>query len=155
MNRWSRWCKLVCEPIFHIGKEGEPMTVELLKKVAAKLRRMRHKKHFDMRDWIQENECGTAACIAGHALLDAGYRLRIRDYEIVSPKGRKVDPSSAAQRLLGLSSEQAARLFVAINWPKEFRGKDDGEACYDPDIYNDPKVAAARIDHFIKTKGRE
>jgi hypothetical protein len=133
------------------------MNVELLRKVAGKLRRMRHKKHFDMSDWGSKNECGTTACIAGWALLESGYRVKTakeeneygeRESVFYAPSGKPVDPFSAAQRLLGLKYNQASRLFHDDEWPFT----DDDEPVFDAES---PKAAAERIEHFIKTRGRE
>ena len=134
------------------------MNVELLKKVATKLKRMRHKKHFDMRDWAKKTDCGTAACIAGHVLLGEGYKLKFEPHpyspKFISPKGHLVDPEIAARRILKLSEGQAERLFKAMQWPGKFGG---GWARYNDrnPKFNNPKVAAARIEHFIATKGKE
>ena len=32
-------------------------------------------EHFDMHVWAKHSLCGTVACLAGHALLQAGYEL--------------------------------------------------------------------------------
>lgn len=130
------------------------MNVELLKQVATKLRRMRHKKHFNMHEWAQQTSCGTAACIAGHTLMLQGAKpvkfvptwgsRGALTSLFLTKNGKEVFASEAATTALGLTAEQADRLFYAENWPHGFaKGR------------TDPKVAAARIDHFIATKGRE
>lgn len=136
------------------------MNVELLKKVATKLRRMRHKKHFNMRTWARKTECGTTACIAGHALIDAGYKVKSekgpgwKPAKFFAPDGREVEPEAAGRKLLGLTARQAARLFDDTEWPDQFKYDGSFDLGFKA-IYNDPKVAAARIDHFIKTNGKE
>ncbi len=138
------------------------MNVELLTKVMNKLKRLRHKAHFDMDGWIYETECGTAACIAGHALLMGGYKLvpqKDRGYfDTVLPPGKStpVDLQEAARKLLKLTPEQAERLFSAYQWPPQFNGSDpERDVCTKESVYNNPKIAAARIKHFIDTKGKE
>lgn len=76
--------------------------------------------------------CGTVHCIAGWA-------------QILSPdRDCKQDAEYDAKRLLGLELDEADRLFFAYNWPRGFGG-DRATAAQ----------AAARIEHFIKTKGAE
>lgn len=97
--------------------------IELLKRLRTRFVRMRHPEHFDMQSWVQDNECGTAMCIAGHALDLQGYRVR-RPYGLpvfFSPRGRKVNPMTSAQRELGLSEPVATELFtdMSIKTPKQ------------------------------------
>lgn len=128
------------------------MNVELLKKVATKLRRMRHKQHFTMPVFARKTECGTAFCIGGLGLILKGYKpvfddpLFTQAVTFISTTGRRCKAWPSARRLFGLTSKQAARLFEKENWPDRF-----GPWNYD----DDPKLAAARIDHFIATNGKE
>lgn len=104
---------------------------------------MRHAEHFDMGTWGTKTECGTTACIAGHALLLAGYRLRLNvdnEYEFVSPKGRVVHPLIAARRELGLSKKVTGTAFSSGS----------RELFYDCAI-DTPKAAAARIQEIIES----
>lgn len=85
-------------------------------------------------------ECGTAACIAGWTCLLSG--IKPEDVSVFE-----------ASKLLGLNSGQASRLFY---------GPRGGEADKKfSDIWNgsgtakEARLAAARIDHFIKTQGAE
>jgi hypothetical protein len=89
--------------------------------------------------------CGTTACIAGWAGLLNDPPSRHMNWQ----EGREV---------LGLSRPQSERLFTPPEfgpathcWPKEFRRRYN--------LARSPagraKVAAERIEHFIKTKGRE
>ena len=127
------------------------MNIGLLKKVEQKLRRMRHTDHFSMEDWAHRNECGTTACIAGHALLMEGFNIPKTQTDslpgvqrFISPDGKTLRPMPTARKLLDLTERQAERLFFAQDWPEQFK-----ENC------NDPKVAANRVKHFIETKGKE
>lgn len=119
------------------------VNIPLLKRLRTRFLRMRHRKHFDMRTWADKNECGTSACIAGHTLLLAGYKLRRvvdeDDFEFVSPRGRVVDPPTAARRELGLSKS-----VTGSEWSCGQR-----ELFYDGSIRT-PKQAAARIQELIE-----
>lgn len=81
--------------------------IDLLKRLRTRFLRMRHAEHFNMSTWVEKNECGTAMCIAGHALDLQGYRVRTDEFGnsyFVSPStGKRVNPRNAAQRELGLS----------------------------------------------------
>lgn len=126
------------------------MNIELLKKVRNRLRRMKHKEHFVMRVFVSKNECGTAACIGGHALLIAGYKPTtwdeaVQEFKEVIPPGKKkaIPIWEAARQALGLDETEAGKLFVKGRWPDQFRED------------NLPRTAADRIDHFIETDGQE
>jgi hypothetical protein len=83
---------------------------------------------------MREVPCGTAFCIAGWArALDPG----ITD-----------DACYYGQRLLDLTSNEARRLVVMSFWPDQFKGPDDFSE-------EASARAIARIEHFIKTEGRE
>jgi len=89
-----------------------------------------HPDEWDQRVWWRssvESGCGTAGCLAGTVVHQAGYeipttfetevdgeRLRGADYAF-SPTGRREEISEAAQRLLGLSNAQCMRLFNPLN----------------------------------------
>lgn len=83
--------------------------------------------------------CGTAACIAGHA-VSISHRL--------TPEQsirRFAYPAAAARTALELDREQGNNLFYFEQWPRQFRKRSE----------DNPKQAVARIEHFIKTKGEE
>ena len=76
--------------------------------------------------------CRTTHCIAGWA-------------QVLSPDHNCHEAApDDAQRLLGITDYEASRLFYGYNWPKGFGG-----------LRANAKQAAARIEHFIKTKGAE
>jgi hypothetical protein len=133
------------------------MNVELLRKIEAHIlaepKRL-HMSSFMMRQSARNvlssvggkpvgyPKCGTAACIAGWAViledgLPQGYLTGAQIYD-------------RAQELLGLHVGQADRLFYRMSWPDEFydMGGDDG-------TQKTAEVAVKRIEHFIKTEGRE
>lgn len=125
------------------------MNVKLLRKVKKHI--LEEPKRFLMRYWlVRKNsgarlpashagfaKCGTAACIAGWT------------WTLEHPQTPFPGSWDVAD-LLGIDRENRFRLFAVDHWPTQFRNKfkDDGTA-------ESAKVAAARIEHFIKTKGRE
>jgi len=78
----------------------------------------KHPELFEMSDWCQHTECGTVACLAGHTvILDQLERGTILDPALVyAPDswGRK------AEQILGLTVEEAGRLFHVSDWPEQF-----------------------------------
>jgi|GEM_PF-6633598 hypothetical protein len=134
------------------------MNTRLLRKVAKHI--AEEPKRFVMGAWIlrkhgdskiveMENvdgkeiwdfpKCGTAACINGwgHILVNKEFRT----------EGAFI----SGAELFDISVPQAERLFRVIDWPEKFRnrfrrGKTPAARA---------KVAVARIEHFIKTKGAE
>jgi len=99
-----------------------------------------HKKLYTrVGTWRAYPKCNTAACVAGWACILSGKK--------VSPNQHL---SVLASDILGLDPDQAARLFVPQNWPRQFHAgiRDDGKK-------ETVKTAVARIEHFIRTKGKE
>lgn len=88
-------------------------------------------------------KCGTAACICGWAVI---LKQRIpRKYDAPMPSIGIED----GKVVLEISDSEAARLFFDESWPCQFRDYiADGSA-------KSAKIAAKRIEHFIKTEGRE
>lgn len=90
---------------------------------------------------IKFAECNTAACIAGRTvLLGDGKEPR-----------RYLDIPLRAALLLELKSGEGFRLFLTHYWPSKFHDAYDAAKTQ----RTRAKVAAARIDHFILTEGRE
>jgi hypothetical protein len=84
-------------------------------------------------------KCNTAACIAG-------WTLELNKIEVNPYESEHI----RACKLLDISYDEGLRLFEPSSWPLKFRDgrRDDGTE-------ETAQVAAARIEHFIKTKGRE
>ena len=63
-----------------------------------------HPEQFDMDDWGRfSSACGTIGCLAGHAMLQGGYRFDPNLNAYVRPDGSTVhDHPGEAARLLGL-----------------------------------------------------
>ena len=92
--------------------------------------------------------CGGASCIAGWAIHINGKAKNLsetRNQVRVGYEWKK------ACQLLKLTEPKALRLFLQPEWPNPF--KRNYIAAKLP--VTRAKVAAARITHFIKTKGRE
>ncbi len=65
-----------------------------------------HPKQFNMSTYGQTWSCGTVACLAGHAMLLAGYEMN-RGGTYYRPDGSVVEcESGEAAALLGLSEEE-------------------------------------------------
>jgi hypothetical protein len=60
------------------------------------------------------------------------------------------DVGDTAEEMLGLSNDERSRLFRPWNWPDKFR-----QGCCGDGSKKTAKIAASRIEHFIKTKGKE
>lgn len=108
---------------------------DLAKRLVTRFKRMRHRKHFDMQVVAKQNECGTAMCIAGHALDLQGYKLRFvargglfAADEVVpqwtSPTGktvRLVGSLDVAAKEMGMDRDEAHYLFhnFSLKTPKQ------------------------------------
>ena len=96
--------------------------VVLLRKVMEHI--TAHPDEHDQDVWAIEAPCGTVACIAGHTVIMSGLTFRVdppddyerthygavRSAEVVAETGEEVDV--AAQRLLGLTDDEANALFL-------------------------------------------
>lgn len=123
------------------------MNVKLLRQVK------QHILDGDMSDWsYRQNEtsggpkCGTVGCIAGWAYI-LGNKFNPEEPDTSDKAWREADQSAIP--LLGITDEEADRLFYMSGWPDEF-WYEAGE-----DRALQAQKTAARIDHFIKTEGAE
>lgn len=80
-----------------------------------------------------------------------GYKRLLLYHEFLN---RMAFADSEAREFLKLSPEQADRLFHVDDWPEKFAER-YRVAEYDGDHKAMAEVTAARIEHFIKTKGDE
>jgi hypothetical protein len=93
-----------------------------------------------MQTFSGEKECGTTHCIGGWA-------------EAITGK--------SPEKALGLTRDQAHRLFYVASfripqWPKKFLGRKRKNMSVEDSWWMvTPRQAAARIEWFIKTEGRE
>ena len=104
----------------------------LLRKLALKLRGLRHEEHYDQAHWAVTTRCGTAACIAGFAAMEAGWRpfltgdavssLFGTHYCVQSGSKRRRTIKMVAAEALGFSPK--SRIFTSVPgvfWPGEYR----------------------------------
>lgn len=128
------------------------MNVRLLRKIKKHI--LAEPRRFVMWAWLREKEtsgdtftsdandnrqvkfakCGTAACIAGWTCILAGDK-------------HPYDHEESARELLEVDEQQSKSLFILDRWPEEFRypyQKAVGQRTM-------VKIAANRIEHFIKT----
>ena len=117
------------------------MNVRLLRRIAKVIQEK--PDQLDMR-WLHTKDdeaadigCATAHCICGWGAVLLGLE--------------DIGTGSSAGNTFGLDWDQQCRLFFVHGWPVKF-GRPYAKS-------KTPKykagVAAARIEHFIKTKGRE
>ncbi len=141
------------------------MNIKLLKRIQRAI--VKEPRRFVMEyDIIPDPiaPCGTAACIAGHAVMLTKISRTRKSWKVLGKKLSQTgvswwDTKKGAMSSLGIDCLQAHRLFHLSGWPDFFRkaynaaGYADGltakERCAKA------KVAIARIDHFIATKGAE
>jgi hypothetical protein len=125
------------------------MNVKLLRRVAAHIKAEPRRWTYNWAKPSDEAPCGTQACIAGWAIilgcglkrpLDKRGNLKIPK-RLANLDGGNTYTSYPASKLLQITPAQAKRLF--IYWPKQFTEQFSAEE------------AIARIEHFIKTDGRE
>lgn len=123
------------------------MNVPLLRKIIRRI--TAHPEELNMGNW-----CDTASCIAGHACLASGYAKGAFDTEVLK-NGIKRSCSRAAQEELGLSNDQATKLFYTTSWPQQYYDQYSNEVDVDDQEFIDPtriaKITCARIEHFIET----
>ena len=127
------------------------MNTRLLRKVQKAI--LDHPDQFCMDRWFSDcnsvdqpaGGCGTAACIGGWAVFLSSKKQKLSFYD------DDFDAYGLARRALGLSVPQGGRLFSVGSWPAKFNKSFHSALT----ISHAAAVAAARIDHFIKTKGKE
>jgi hypothetical protein len=144
-------------------------------------------RRFDMKEWgetsigggdkyilrDQKPPCGFVGCLAGSAVameykgktlaFDGAY---VRVVEMIPATGEIIDSHEIgktpemAQEILGLSQEEADRLFFlpaslheasTLGWPEKY----DKAYQAAKTLKGKARVAVRRIEHFIKTKGKE
>ena len=114
-------------------------------------------------------QCGTVACIAGwYAIKKSGKlvneRLLIWDenssrykaekfklWIYALPPGFRGDEMDYAQKKMGLTDGEASALFHTDSWPDSFRNSYNNAQC-SGNRKMLARIAARRIEHFIKTR---
>ena len=132
----------------------------LLRRLARKLRRLRHEEHYDQRHWAASNACGTAACIAGHALIECGWKPRLYfdtwerktiAMEFVKD-GKEADAEVQAEKLLGLPENSGLFHPNGSEWPDEFRERFQEAIPDGPAKQRPSRVAADLLDALADGK---
>lgn len=129
------------------AKKHRGLNRELIRKVAARLRNLRHEAHYNQMDWVRKTECGTTACIAGWACLEMGLSPKamvdlVTDWRLNAVIGEESPVSLAARNLLGLSEEQAHALFSDNPdrvWPESYGDR------FDDAVYGECKERPSRV----------
>ena len=118
---------------------------------AVKAQILRRPKNFFMRWWgihIKRTQvaqytdedlgCGSVCCIAGWGWMIANRKRRL-------PK-KLYDIAVAAEKLFGLTTDEADRVFDASNWPEPFKER----YLISSSAEERAQVAADYIDHILK-----
>ncbi len=122
------------------------MNVRLLRRVQRAI--LKHPDQFNMRWWFHALDatgrpaggCGTAACIGGWALA--------LSKKLTPMQASRHDlHSSDYANLLGLTPDQADRLFIDDEWPAKY------QLFQCATVKGMARLAARRIDWFIKSNG--
>ncbi len=131
------------------------MNIPLLKEIQAAI--LEEPKRFQMSWWIEESNetpCGTAACIAGHAVIINEVRIlqkTLKDFHVIKKIAHQlIYVEENARVLLDISREQSARLFLLDRWPWKYKNRYASS-----DQIGRAQVACARIEFFILTEGKD
>lgn len=128
------------------------LRVRRLRALAGRLRRLRCEEHFDQQIWMVRRPCGTAACVAGHALImKGGPRIR----KLLAGLRRNdpgdyfaSDDARAAAEYLRLSHPEAEVLFTSspqLFWPEPFGSRWHRSYKRWRPTYRDPSRRKSRI----------
>lgn len=123
------------------------MNTELLLKVKSAI--LAEPLKFDMTDWFtpdSESPCGTAACIAGHAVA-----ISIGAASLNEGQRYWVDELVSIAEILGCHWEQKDRLCYVPQWPLNFQSRYQ----FADSRQERANIAADRIDFFIATNGTD
>lgn len=124
--------------------------VPMLRQLAERMRNLPDEAMYRQEVYAMSAPCGTACCIAGHAVILAGYRLvRGETGEFVCEKeaGELLDIHDVAVELLGLS--QWCDLFDGdpeVDWPEPFAGR--WEHALEFGGERPSRIAADYLDHL-------
>lgn len=130
------------------------LNVELLERVKAHI--LEEPRRFEMASWAEHSDdapCGTAACIAGWALiLEKGARLLDDGVTLLYRNNRRIlSEGNDAARLLGIDIKIAMELFSVSRWPSDLE-YEYLDLEYDDSLEGrqaKAEIAARRIDRFI------
>jgi hypothetical protein len=135
------------------------MNVKLLRQIQKQIKE--EPRRLDMESIARETKelpvnlvppCGTVCCISGWAsvLSRPDTKLMVSHNFLRTPGGRYLDVLDG-QEQLGLTFEQGHRLFDLSGWPALYRN------AYREALTPAQKtsVTLKRIDHFVRTRGKE
>ena len=71
---------------------------------------------FDMSCYVEQNKCGTTACVAGHAIMLFGDEKQRAEMSTRGVDGLTFYPFRVAQEMLELTNAEAIRLFAPGTW---------------------------------------
>jgi hypothetical protein len=90
-----------------------PLLIKVLDHITA------HPEEWDQETWAIKTSCGTACCVAGHAVVMAGHTLQFGSYYPGTSSAMRVSDGrsieNVARQELGLSVDQADLLFNSSN----------------------------------------
>jgi hypothetical protein len=133
--------------------EEELLNIENIRAVAARIRALKPVE-YNQEELGLRTHCGTAACIAGHAVLQHGGTLLFREdsdwsyYCALDDEER--DTWDAGMEVLGLNSDEAESLFGGdplVDWPEPW-----GERYEDAPANKRHLVAADLLDAIADGK---
>lgn len=120
----------------------------LLRRLARKLRRLRHEEHYEQRAWVAKTDCGTSACIGGMAAAEAGWKLLFGEgYGYCRKDGKRRSIRRIASKMLGLAAN--TRLLSAYptgSWPFEYAYRYEAADPTGPAKQRPSRVAADLLD---------
>lgn len=134
------------------------MNTKLLRKVQAHI--LEEPKRLHMGNWVrwtnksdkEKPACGTVGCIAGWSVLLTSRQGKTFRQKVSALMGdEKPDVETLAIQRLKLTRPQCYRLFYQASWPQlEKEAFDLAQSATARAV-----ITAARIDLFIKSRGRE
>jgi hypothetical protein len=128
------------------------MNVRLLRRIQRQI--LKEPKQFWMDAYFSSlmrweiPNCGTTACIAGWATA-LGKNKNPKQAWLTG-----VDARDYAEKKLKITSGEASNLFLTDAWPMKYR-RSYARAIIGKNPTTAASIAVKRIDHFIKTKGKE
>lgn len=119
------------------------MNVLLLKRLRTRFLRMRHPEHFNMESVAVKNPCGTAMCIAGHALYLQRYKFRFSEggllEGVVSPSGEVIK-----HHIMKVAARE-----MGLQYKYRYYDRRDAYTLFHDFNIKTPKQAAKRIDEVL------
>lgn len=118
--------------------------IELLKRLRTRFLRMRHAKHFNMESVAVRNACGTAMCIAGHALNLQGYKFIYHQdgwlEGVRSPNGRTI-----RREIMKVAARE-----MGLRYKYGYYDNDDAYSLFHDYDLRTPRDAAERMQELIE-----